>query len=179
MHTSTTQHVYGNDREVLTYDDAGGTFWGKAMINGTKITLSGDPYPDTHSPGDPFAGWLNAEVQIVNGTGFGEYRRVVATGMKDSPRAWTIDKPFDAASYFEGFIQIQPFRGRTLHAYNRYADTGAVQLYGHATDVILAHNVGERMTGFVSWGQWRGWTEPPTNHQLQGSFGIGNNPVSL
>lgn len=39
---------------------------------------------------------------------------------------------------------------------SRYTDTGAFQLYGHITEVVIAYNEGVRMTGFFAWGQWRG-----------------------
>ncbi len=36
------------------------------------------------------------------------------------------------------------------------SDGGAVQVYGHGTDIVIAENTADRMTGFVAWGQWRG-----------------------
>ena len=38
---------------------------------------------------------------------------------------------------------------------NTYRDVGAIQFYGIALEQIVANNVGERMGGFLSWGQWR------------------------
>lgn len=69
---------------------------------------------------------------------------------------------------------------------NRYSDGGAIQLYGHATDVIFGHNEAERTTGFWAWGQWRG--QPSTDDTSRtslgsslstgGSFGVGMNPTT-
>ena len=50
------QHVYhadnrvhftwGGDREVMTYDDAGGAYWGRLQsVDGTTLTLAGDAWP--------------------------------------------------------------------------------------------------------------------------------------
>ena len=50
------QHVYhadnrvhftwGGDREVMTYDDAGGAYWGQLeSVSGTTLTLAGDAWP--------------------------------------------------------------------------------------------------------------------------------------
>ena len=46
-----------------------------------------------------------------------------------------------------------PLRGRNFFIGNVYRDVGAVQFYGIGLEQIVVNNVGERMGGFLSWGQ--------------------------
>jgi hypothetical protein len=57
---------------------------------------------------------------------------------------------------------------------------GCFQFYGHAIDIVVAENTVERGTGFLSWGQWRGWlpadaSDASSNHLRVG--GTMNNGV--
>lgn len=94
-----------------------------------------------------------------------------------SNRTWVIDRPFTVPLAADSWVEIQPYRGRIHFLDNTYVDTGAVQLYGHVSEVIMAGNTGERMVGFMMWGQWRGFFHPEANRSLLGgSFGVGANP---
>ena len=76
VHTS----VYGNNREMMTFDGAGGAYYGTvAAVGGTSLTLSADPvyYPD-NMPAGVKEDWTGAVVAIVSGTGAGQYRRVAS-----------------------------------------------------------------------------------------------------
>ncbi len=65
-----------------------------------------------------------------------------------------------------------PHRGRNIWSGDTWEDGGAFQFYGEAIDNIVADNIGERMSGFVSWGQWRGWFPANTSIDLHGASGL-------
>ena len=67
-------------------------------------------------------------------------------------------------------------RGRNIFARNTYEDTGAFQFYGHAISNIVAENTMARGTGFLSWGQWRGWLPADTSSNLGGTMNNGAQP---
>jgi hypothetical protein len=50
---------------------------------------------------------------------------------------------------------------RVIFEQDHLMDGGTFQFYGQAQEVVVDSMVGERMAGFVAWGQWRGWYEPP------------------
>ena len=214
--------MWGNDREILTYDDAGGAYYGYATIEGTTVRLHGAPLAAGPAQGRTL-------VMVLNGTGAHEYRRVAVPGGVGSNdnRTWTLDRPFSAAvgggrggddnkndngndndNGVVAFIQIMPARVRNLHVRNFLTDAGAYQVYGHGTDIVMAENVANRMTGFLAWGQWRGapggssgsgprpLVPPPTTttttttattttaggtpagRGVGGAFGVGMNPTT-
>eukprot|EP00040_Diaphanoeca_grandis_P036434 m.232207 g.232207 ORF g.232207 m.232207 type:complete len:872 (-) comp33616_c4_seq4:117-2732(-) len=177
---NTVTEVWSNDRETLTYDDAGGAFWGYATVSGTTIRLPTEPLNSGVSQ-------LRVLAMILNGTGAHEYRHVVVPGgvAGNDNRTWTIDRPFSSAVVDNSsvFLQILPARNKNLHVLNKLVDGGAIQLYGTAVEVIIGHNEATRMTGFFGWGQWRGWGSKVTAHaralfgeRVGGSFGVGMNP---
>ena len=61
-----------------------------------------------------------------------------------------------------------------MFARNSYADTGAFQFYGHAISNIVAENTMARGSGFLSWGQWRGWL--PADLDAGGTMNNGAQP---
>ena len=76
-------------------------------------------------------------------------------------RTWIVEAPFDIPPGPESYVEIMPFRGRNIFSGDEFKDSGAFQYYGHALDNIMADCVCERMSGVISWGQWRGWLPPP------------------
>ena len=171
--------IWGNDREIVTFDDAGGSYWGTVnTINGTTLITSND----CRSAGDGKAGgWLGGSIIVVNGTGIGQVRRIVQQGIGPEPtnpnnRTWVINEPWDIPPLGnDTFIQIMPYRGQNIFTGNQLEDSGAFQFYGHALDNIVSDNIGIRMTGFIAWGQWRGWI-PPNASTIQGQMGNGIQP---
>ena len=170
---NTYDHVWGNDREITTYDNAGGCYFGpvKAYAAGSlSLTATGTARAAECSGG---------AIIVLNGSGIGQVRRVVAQTTAGGETVWAMDEPF-AAAVDEGasWVQVMPFRGRNLFVANTYRDVGAVQFYGIGLEQIVANNVGERMGGFLSWGQWRGYDHngvrisPPSS----GGGGAGFNP---
>lgn len=162
---NTVRLVWGNDRELMTYDDAGGAYWGTlASAVGSTITTTAD----TKSAGDAKAGgWGGGSVIVLNGTGAGQVRRIVEPGIGPEPsnpmnRTWGLDAPFDVPPVGpDTFVQIMPYRGQNIFSGDVWEDGGAFQFYGHALDNIVADCTGERMSAFLAWGQWRGWTPAP------------------
>jgi hypothetical protein len=178
---NTVSLVWGNDREVVTYDDAGGAYWGAiAGTAGANLTTAAD----TKSAGDwHLGGWAGGAVVILNGTGAGQYRRIVVPGIGAEPtnpgnRTWVLDAPFAVPPGADSTVEIEPFRGRNVFAGDVFIDGGAFQFYGHALDNVVADTVFARTTGVVAWGQWRGWT--PANASagggLAGEMGNGIQP---
>jgi hypothetical protein len=81
--------------KVLTFDNAGGAYYGKiARVDGTTVITADDTKPTTPE----WDGWFGGSIVILNGTGAGQYRRVVVPGIFDHPtptnRTWIINKPF-------------------------------------------------------------------------------------
>jgi hypothetical protein len=63
----------------------------------------------------------------------------------------------------QSLIHLQPFRGRTLFFRNFIADTGVLQMYGQAFEVIVAEHVHERTDGIVSFGVTESAHDPWAN----------------
>lgn len=176
------RQMFGADREMMTLDAAGGAYFGTvAAVDGTKVTLSSDPVFKDYAP-KPHTNWVGAAVQILDGTGAGQYRFVVA----HSGREWQVDQPWGVSPDATSRISIAPFRGQNLFIGNTFEDGGAFQLYAAAHDTIVAENKGSRMDGFVVWGlNPHGWGYQPSwycqfldNEILEGN-GYGHRSASL
>lgn len=163
---NTVRFTWGGDREVMTYDDAGGAYWGPlAEVNGTVITLGADAWPASDAE---MGGWSGGQVVVANGTGAYQYRRIVVPGVNytaaPTNRTWVVDAPFDVTPDVGpsgSFVQVMPFRGRNIFFRDANIDTGPHQFYGHANSAIVAAVQFERVRGLIGWGQWRGWVPPP------------------
>ena len=81
-HNSISQ-VWGNDREVMTYDNAGNAYFGGiAKTDGTKLTIASGFDPKSHSYTNEVAG---GAVVVVSGTGAGQATRLLpASGLHSS-----------------------------------------------------------------------------------------------
>jgi hypothetical protein len=165
------QYVHGNDREIITFDDAGGAYFGTlARVSGTEVTLGFD----ARSSGSlEWGSWGGAAMVVLNGTGVGQWRRITVPGIgaeswNANNRTWKLDKPFDVDPGVDAVVQVTPFRGRFLFHGDSFVDGGNVQFYGQAFDIVVANCVGERMAGFYAWGQWKGCQE----FQYCGSSGL-------
>lgn len=195
---NTIEQVWGGDREVITYDNAGGAYFGtlqKVSSSSAAVTTSGRRIQvnRTHMREGAGAGWIveGGALLVLNGSGAGQIRRVVAAP-NNSGTQWTLDSPLEAMDDEGGqadgaFVQILPYRGRNIFYRNRLSDVGALQFYGIGIENIVSENTLERMAGLVSWGQWRGLTPapaPPDRWQgleewephAQGLMGCGANP---
>jgi hypothetical protein len=154
---NTIQHVYGGDREIMTFDAGGGAYFGKAVADGTKLTLATDPVFKDYAP-TPHTDYRGAAVYILDGTGAGQYRFVTA----NAGRNWEVDRPWIVPPDDTSVLSIVPYRGRNMFVNNTFLDGGAVQMYGSAADVIVAGNKGARIDGFFTWGlNPHGWGWQP------------------
>jgi hypothetical protein len=136
------QFTWGGDREVMTYDDAGGAYYGAlASVNGTTITLENDAWPaGTWERG----GWYGSQIMIINGTGASQSRRVVVPGVNTTNsttnRTWVVDTPFDIGPDIGptgSFVEIFPFRGRNIFHRDYNSDTGPHQVGWHTHSLLL------------------------------------------
>ena len=102
---------------------------------------------------------------IVNGSGAGQYRRILSYSMPSDgsgPGWFLLDSAFDtpptlASGDGDGslatlgapsFLSCVPFRGRMIFYRNHFKDTGAFNFYGISIDNIVAENIAERFQGF-------------------------------
>jgi hypothetical protein len=178
------QFTWGGDREVMTYDDAGGAYYGAlASVNGTTITLADDAWP----AGSWARGaWYGSQIMIINGTGATQSRRIVVPGVNTTNattnRTWVVDSPFAVepdVGPMGSFVEIFPFRGRNIFDRDFNIDTGPHQFYGHGVSNFVTSTKFERVRGLMAWGQWRGWVPPPRPGdvpRVQGLMGNGWQP---
>jgi hypothetical protein len=172
------RNVRGNDREMITFDDAGGSYYGAiSSANGTLVETAEDCKP---AGSDEWGGWGGGAVVVVSGPGAGQYRRIVKPGASALPhpgnRTWVVDRPFSPALVpNQSIVEIEPYRGRIIFADSLLADGGAIQVYGHGLETLFQGIIVERATAFVAWGQWRGWTPA----DVSGVMGNGIQPNLL
>jgi hypothetical protein len=168
---NTIQFVWGNDREIVTFDDAGAAYLGAVASvspDGRTLTLADDARSTVSGE---WKGWDGAAVSVLNGTGVGTWRRVVVSGIDATGnegefynprnRTWKIDRPFGFALTAGQSISITPARSRVIFEGDHFLDGGTLQFYGQAQECVVQSLVGERVAGMVAWGQWRGWYTPP------------------
>ena len=174
--------MFGADREMMTLDAASGAYFGTvASADGTRLMLAADPVFRDYAP-KPHTNWVGAAVQILDGTGAGQYRFVTA----HAGREWQVDQPWTIPPDATSRISIAPFRGRNLFIGNTFEDGGAFQLYAAAHDTIVAENKGSRMDGCLVWGlNPHGWGYQPSwycqfldNEILEGN-GYGHRSASF
>ena len=86
--------VWGADREIITFDDAGGSYYGPITKN-SDGTLAIETLFDTKlASADSIDGWNGGSMMILNGTGEGQYARIIKAGIHDKSiptnRTWII-----------------------------------------------------------------------------------------
>ena len=105
---------------------------------------------------------------LLNGTGAPQYRFI--TGMP-RPGTFTLDRPFEEGTATERvLVSVDVVKAQNLHVGNYHVDTGHFQFFNGAIDTVVAGNVGERMGGFFTYGQWHkpspffhnGWVLSPS-----------------
>ena len=129
------------DRELFTFDSANRVYDGKvAKVDGTHLTLAGDPNPNPKAPRPP---WVGTAIVIFAGRGLGQYRRVVSA----EGREWKVARPWQIQPDETSLITIVPLRNHVLIVGNEMADGGATQAYAVAMDTIFAENRFSRTAG--------------------------------
>ena len=145
--------------ETLTLDGwlEGGAYTGPlAAADGTRLTLGRPALMPSISNAN------GALIAILNGTGVGQWRRVVS-GLNNSA-AWEIESPFDVVEPGSSIVSVMPVKARLLLVGNTFVDAAAVQLYGACYDCIVASNQFTR-SGVASRGNYD--QEPQPNVRVQ------------
>jgi len=158
--------THGGDREVMTYDDAGGAYYGPlAAVQGATLTLAADAWPASDWE---MGGWGSGQVVVINGTGAGQSARVLVPGVNVTPaatnRTWVLDAPFaapPAPGAGGSWVEVMPFRGRNIFHRDTNVETGPHQFYGHGVLNYVTDVEFRSVRGLMAWGQWRGWVPPP------------------
>ena len=145
------QFDWSQDREIMTFDGGGIGYAGpiaSVSADGTTIVSSRLCRP-THV-------FTGGSMTVLNGTGAGQMRRLIAWGTANASCWFKIAAPFDApVDPSSGqWLSAQIFKGAQLFEGNSYTDVGSFQFYGMAMDVVVHAEQGSRMTGFHTWGQW-------------------------
>jgi hypothetical protein len=146
-------------------DNRGNQYFGPATAigaGGTNITTFGRGVGGGEGNGYDVTG---GACIIVNGSGAGQYRRILSYSMPSDgsgPGWFLLDSAFDtpptlASGDGDGslatlgapsFLSCVPFRGRMIFYRNHFKDTGAFNFYGISIDNIVAENIAERFQGF-------------------------------
>jgi hypothetical protein len=117
---NTISHVWGGDREVVTYDNAGGAYFGPLRsANSTSAVVTTQylriPVNRTRGREGAGAGWYveGGALIVLNGTGAGQIRRIVAAANNTS-HEWILDAPLQhMEDNHESFVQILPYLPRS------------------------------------------------------------------
>ena len=118
--------------EGLTLDGGGGAYTGGVLsAEASSVTISSQPfqngtgaYQATYNLSD----WNGAAVMVLDGTGAGQWRRVVGTrGPKGDQRLWEVDVPWDVPPDTTSQVQIAPLRGHILLDTNSWTTAYTVQ----------------------------------------------------
>ena len=131
MGASSFAMVWGNDREVMTYDgdDAGSQNTGGYIspsvppsADGTNLTVAVN---DPACAGKPVSG---GAALILGGKGAGQVRRIISMGVSKTGiachKSFMLDKAFTVAPDATSALQFEPFRGENIFENQRYVDTG-------------------------------------------------------
>lgn len=115
---NTIQFVWGNDREIVTFDDAGSAYLGEVAdvsADGLVLTLADDA---RSSFSGEWKGWDGAAVTVLNGTGVGTWRRVVVSGIDASDNPGAFQNPHNRSRTEDSYRRLVP-NTRTEHSYRR------------------------------------------------------------
>ena len=148
--SSSDSGIYGNDRETMTYDNAGNTYFGRVR----NVSADGLKYSVVGAPQTRFnrANIVGGVMVVITGTGAGQYRRITSTF---SDNQFTIDTPLAVPVATDGAIEVMPLRGRNIFYNQHYEDVGPFQFYGTGIDNIVYGLTMARGGGIAAWGQWR------------------------
>ena len=162
--------VWGNDREVMTYDNAGNAYYGpiaSTSPDGTKLTIAQGFDPKSQSYTDRVEG---GALVVISGTGAGQYRRITSWPLPSchgtGQCVFDIDSKLTVALDATSTVEVMPFRGKNIFHKTHYADVGAFQFYGLGVDNMVVSMTMERGGGFAAWGQWRPGRAPYTNYSF-------------
>ena len=141
---NTFERVWAGDREMMTFDPVNGHYFGHAVaVNQTVFQL-------TNGNGLAVNASLGGALSVLDGTGAGQYRRIVAVPNNETV---IVDRPFATPLDATSLVQFGPFKGKIIFDDNKYTDGGGFQTYATAHDVIVSRHRFERTEGLLSWGR--------------------------
>lgn len=161
-----TRLKYAGDREAVTLDGGRNAFKSRGAkkkglratawylahgsVEGTHVTLEPPPEEELDPRyAEKPAAWVGRHLHILAGRGAGQFRRIVAA---KGWRRFEIESPFDVQPDDTSLYELIFERNRILIVGNTMEDVGMVQLYGGATEVVVAENVAMRAGGFEGYG---------------------------
>jgi len=165
---------------MVTLDTLLGYYFGPVRgsgSNGTRGTVTLDPCDEVPSeakgkggggkvvPCKPTANAqsvLGGAVAVMNGTGAGQVRRIVAWTVPQP--TITLDEPFDPPLDSSSFVTVSPYWGRIIWENTTQQDGGHFQLYGAAFDWVIRGLTQKRIGGLMGIGGGP-WFEP--NHRIE------------
>jgi len=145
FHDNNTMHnVWGDDREMMTLDWGGGSYYGPIDPRRTTNNLIKLKAEAVSTP------YFN-NLCVIAGTGTGQCQRIT---QNINNRTFTIVKPFAQALDETSMVTILPYLGQFIFTNNHYYDGGAIQTYTQAFDMVFSNNTFERMGGLFAWGRF-------------------------
>lgn len=111
---------------------AGGIYFGEvASTDGATLILASDPWPVSSMN---WGGYAGGSIVIINGTGAGQWRRIVSPGVNstlgDGNRTWVLDAPFTVDPLpNDSLIQILPFRGCVSSPVRHHSSNNKTSLF--------------------------------------------------
>jgi hypothetical protein len=160
-----------------TTDGGDGIYAGTiAGASGMTLTLSGATRNDVSYT------WTGAIVQILDGTGAGQWRYVLS-GATPGSSAITLDRAWDVIPDSSSYIVINNLQGRILMIDNDFAEEPLIQDYFTTIDVIKAGNklgVSGSTMNMVNWaGHHYTGTFPAWHFQMLGNHITRGNGTSI
>ena len=148
--------------ESFTSDGSYGGYFGLAAASATHLSnrsqhilaLQGEIQPNQcagehQGPFEPGfsndCGWAGGALYVVQGTGAGQLRTVVAA--RTGSRFVEVDRPFSTALDQTSLVTLCTYIGDAVVAGNHFSNGTAVQYYGSAFHAVIADNVLANMTG--------------------------------
>lgn len=141
--------LFTNNRESITHDGARTAFPGLvgARCADTRVDLDFGGAKNPFRFGPDY--WVGRDLQIVDGRGAGQTRTIAAI----TNDTVTIDRPWTVAPDASSRFVVASERRHLLYVDNYTEDASiAIQLYGGATEAVLARNRSARAGGFRGFG---------------------------
>jgi hypothetical protein len=163
----------------ITFDGGQGIYLGKvASVEGTTLRLAGKTMVPA---GGGTYEWAGAVVQVLQGTGAGQWRYLAQAGPGQS--SVTIDRAWDIAPDATSTISLLNLQGRVLMVNNDFAQEQTNQDYYFAMDVIKAQNTygvtGATTQNYAWIGQHYAGLSPGWHYQVLDNSVVRGDKVNL
>jgi len=143
--------MYAWDREAMTTDGPGGSYFGLVeKFDHRKLFVVG---PLTHGS----RSLIGQGVFILDGRGAGQFAQIEAS----DGAMLVLDRQWEVSPDHTSLVTVTAMVQHYLIIENEFADAGtAVQLYGTSVEQIIAGNTAERTAGFINQGRWYDHFQP-------------------